>query len=325
MQLYSEVFYKHSASRSFRISLAIPDLHVVLQLTGSTPSRRIAKNNTKIEIRTAIIQWIIVILCLIFDFFLDGAVPHHSYIYHDVQSHSDAELWKYSYPLNQKQHVPPLFVPFISILTPVCMAGIWYLLGKIPARELHHSALVVSGCVVFTGLVTNIIKINVGRPRPNFVARCWPSGNPQFTATGHVLCEDSILDVDEGFKSFPSGHTSWSTSGLGYLSFWLLGKLRVFVGEDEIKPHKLMLALMPILGAALIGASRLQDNWHHPEDVAAGFFLGMILSWLFYRTLYPSCMSQEAGLMRKGTTNLPSSASLGSLELMNGVQGDLRV
>lgn len=27
-------------------------------------------------------------------------------------------------------------------------------------------------------------------------------------------------------QSFPSGHTSWSTSGLGFTTFWLLGKVR---------------------------------------------------------------------------------------------------
>jgi len=61
-------------------------------------------------------------------------------------------------------------------------------------------------------------------------------------------------------KSFPSGHTSWSTSGLGFLSFWLLGKLQCFQGRGD-GPARLVAALLPLAGAVWIGCSRLQDYW----------------------------------------------------------------
>lgn len=55
----------------------------------------------------------------------------------------------------------------------------------------------------------------------------------------------------------PAGHTSWSTSGLGFLTLWLLGKLRVFA-DGSPAPERFALAVTPLLGATWIGMSRIQ-------------------------------------------------------------------
>ena len=56
-----------------------------------------------------------------------------------------------------------------------------------------------------------------------------------------------------------AGHTSWSTAGLGYLTLWLLGKLRCFDGSAQ--PLRFLASLLPLLGAVFIGITRLQDYW----------------------------------------------------------------
>lgn len=38
-----------------------------------------------------------------------------------------------------------------------------------------------------------------------------------------------------------------------------------------------------------------QDYWHHWEDVAAGFLLGLGLAYAFYRLSYPSVCGLKAG------------------------------
>lgn len=53
------------------------------------------------------------------------------------------------------------------------------------------------------------------------------------------------------FVTVVAGHTSWSTAGLGYLTFWLLGKLRCFDGTPH--PLRFVAAILPLLGAVWIG------------------------------------------------------------------------
>lgn len=55
-------------------------------------------------------------------------------------------------------------------------------------------------------------------------------------------------------RSCPSGHSSSSFSGLGYLSFYLAGKLHLFDRRHYSGP--LWIAMTPLLGAALIAVSR---------------------------------------------------------------------
>ncbi len=53
-----------------------------------------------------------------------------------------------------------------------------------------------------------------------------------------------------------TGHTSWSTSGLGYLSIWLAGKLQAFNGQGN--PWRLVVSLLPLTLALWIGLTRIQ-------------------------------------------------------------------
>lgn len=208
---------------------------------------------------------------------------------------NDIEYWRYSYPL-LPNHVPAWAVPCIAVFTPLLLVVAARLAGRISRAEAHHAILLALYCVATTGTLTNWVKINVGRPRPHFVNRCWPNGlKPVFTPDGVPLCADSAIDPMEGIKSFPSGHTSWSTSGLGFASFWLLGFLRVFDGS--VQPLRFVGALSPLLGALWIGMSRIQDKWHHEEDVIAGFSLGLLMAWLFYRQAYGSVMGPHAGML----------------------------
>lgn len=180
---------------------------------------------------------------------------------HVLYSHSDEELWKLSYPL-RTNHVPAWAVPTIAVLAPLSAIFGWHFTGKISALEAHHAAFAALTCLAANGLATNLIKVSVGRFRPNFAARCWPNGAlPRFDDQGRPACMDNAVDPAEGMKSFPSGHTSWSTAGLGFLSLWLMGPgLRCFEGRHD-GPLRLVVALAPLAGAAWIGASRLQDYW----------------------------------------------------------------
>jgi diacylglycerol diphosphate phosphatase / phosphatidate phosphatase len=51
---------------------------------------------------------------------------------------------------------------------------------------------------------------------------------------------------------------------------------------------RVLLALAPLIGAALIAISRLEDYRHDVFDVTCGSLLGMLIAYFSYRRYYPS-------------------------------------
>jgi hypothetical protein len=63
-----------------------------------------------------------------------------------------------------------------------------------------------------------------------------------------------------------------SFAGLGFLSWYLAGKIRAFDQGGHVA--KLCIVILPLLLAAMVGVSRVDDYWHHWQDVFAGGILG---------------------------------------------------
>jgi membrane-associated phospholipid phosphatase len=63
-----------------------------------------------------------------------------------------------------------------------------------------------------------------------------------------------------------------SFAGLGFLSWYLAGKIRAFDRGGHVA--KLCIVILPLLLAAMVGVSRVDDYWHHWQDVFAGGILG---------------------------------------------------
>ncbi|XP_076911528.1 putative lipid phosphate phosphatase 3, chloroplastic, partial [Bidens hawaiensis] len=101
-----------------------------------------------------------------------------------------------------------------------------------------------------------------------------------YDQVGNVICHGDSKVVSEGHKSFPSGHASWSFSGLGFLSLYLSGKVRVFERKGHVA--KLCIVFLPLLVASLVGISRVDDYWHHWQDVFAGGLIGMTVATFCY-------------------------------------------
>lgn len=66
-----------------------------------------------------------------------------------------------------------------------------------------------------------------------------------------------------------------SFAGLGFLAWYLAGKIRAFDQRGHIA--KLCIVFLPLLIAALVGVSRVDDYWHHWQDVFAGGLLGELI------------------------------------------------
>lgn len=125
---------------------------------------------------------------------------------------------------------------------------------------MYHLCLVANETSIFLTLfVTDSIKNAVGRPRPDLIARCKPApGTPDnVLVTVDVCTETNSHTLHDGWRSFPSGHSSFAFSGLGFLSLFFAGQMRVFRPRTDLS--KALLAIGPLLGAAMIAISRCED------------------------------------------------------------------
>ncbi|WWC64260.1 uncharacterized protein I303_106870 [Kwoniella dejecticola CBS 10117] len=198
-------------------------------------------------------------------------------------------------------HADPERVPvwLLAVLCGVVPAVIIIFTAAI-RRSFWDAQSALLGLILGLGLVatfTNIVKITVGRPRPDFFARCiLPedlTANPLHGLTSWTVCtqpDDSVLQ--EGFRSFPSGHSSFAWSGMWYLILYLAAKMRI--NNRSGYTYKSWLLLAPLSCASLITISRTMDYRHHATDVIAGSLIGIIGAWYSYRQYYPPIGSPQS-------------------------------
>jgi len=148
--------------------------------------------------------------------------------------------------------------------------------------------------LVITGAITQLVKITVGRPRPDLISRCMPPSNvtvPQYQlATASICTQSDHYIMTDGWRSFPSGHASLSFAGLAFLSFYLAGKLHLF--DKRGCAPKAWVALIPLGAAALVAISRTMDYRHHATDVLTGSLLGFVVAYFSYRQYYRSLAAE---------------------------------
>ncbi|KAJ7299397.1 hypothetical protein O6H91_07G050900 [Diphasiastrum complanatum] len=190
----------------------------------------------------------------------------------------------FRFPL-KSDTIPFAVVPVIAIVIPLVFIVV-YFIYKRDLQDLHHAILGLLFSVLIAAVITDAIKNACGRPRPDFFWRCFPNGNAIYdSVTQQVQCTGRKADIKEGHKSFPSGHTSWAFAGLGYLSLYLAGKLELFNRRAHL--GKLVIVFLPLLGAALVGVSRVDDYKHHWQDVFASGLLGLSIAAICYHQQFP--------------------------------------
>lgn len=197
------------------------------------------------------------------------------------------------FPFAIHERVPDIALYFIAIVAPLVIQLVVNLLTVRSFWDYHCSALGLILGIVITGAITQFTKITVGRPRPDLLARCIPipgSSDPTFGLSSDAICTntDTAIMID-GWRSFPSGHSSLSHAGLGFLSYYLAGKMHLF--DTRGYTHKAWISVTPIFGAILVAISRTMDYRHHWQDVIAGAILGLGISYFAYRQYFPSLSS----------------------------------
>lgn len=209
-----------------------------------------------------------------------------------------------SYPHALHERVPVVWNIIYAGVVPMGILVLWAVTTRPPFHKSHVTILGLLISLALASFITDVIKNAAGRPRPDLLSRCKPrEGTPGNKLVDFSVCtETDHHTLNDGWRSFPSGHSSFSFSGLGYLSLFLAGQLKIF------RPHShlagVLTVLAPLLGAALIAMSRLEDYRHDVWDVTAGSILGITVAWFSYRRYYPS-------LRRRGCDEpYPSRAEL---------------
>ncbi|KAJ5145471.1 uncharacterized protein N7515_000035 [Penicillium bovifimosum] len=165
---------------------------------------------------------------------------------------------------------------------------------------------------------TQGLKVLVGKPRPDLLARCDPdlARIAEFTVGGlgdrvrggatlvsWEICRTTSKSLSrDGFASFPSGHASFSFAGLIYLTLWLCSKFSVafpylppYPVEDQTHTddrssvrsrgaappvYLMLIVFVPTATACFIAASRWFDFRHHGFDILFGSAMGIFFAYI---------------------------------------------
>jgi len=208
------------------------------------------------------------------------------------------EAWLYRNPMTDS-YVPGEWLWKMVLIVPFTVILVCFVVTRSKA-DLAAATMVVTLAGPLNGVITDIIKLCVGRPRPDFIFRCWPDGViPRGALLDSPLpCTGQPEDILEGRKSFPSGHSSFSFTTWGFVFFYLAGKLGTF--HSGLRSPAPSLHLLLLLGCLLtplaIALSRTADYHHHWQDVLVGSIIGLVTVWVVYRQHYPSISSPNSAI-----------------------------
>ncbi|XXG98711.1 WD40 repeat protein [Hypoxylon texense] len=146
-----------------------------------------------------------------------------------------------------------IFVPGPTVPQGTPKSLIW----KRKLWELHTGWLGLALSLISAWIITQGMKNLFGKPRPDLLSRCQPdiANVAQYIVGFHTPADDGTLNgayngqlvsadicknpdhdlLDDGFRSYPSGHASSAAAGLIYLSFFLASKFAItlpFVPQD---------------------------------------------------------------------------------------------
>jgi diacylglycerol diphosphate phosphatase/phosphatidate phosphatase len=238
---------------------------------------------------TYIVDWIILIVFLVGFFLLELITPFHRRF-----SVDNKEI---SFPYAVVETVNTWQLVMIAFVLPAVIIIVIAMFGTRSWYDGHQGVLGLALAFSITIGITQIFKMTVGRLRPDFLSRCIvPTGtvDPAYglLEISKVCQQTDKYILNDGSKSFPSGHSSSSFAGMTFLALFLAGKLRLF--DRKGHSHKLYIVLMPFAVASLVAISRVDDYRHHWQDVLVGALLGMLVSYFVYRQYYPSLTDKDS-------------------------------
>ncbi|RDA85278.1 hypothetical protein CP532_2323 [Ophiocordyceps camponoti-leonardi (nom. inval.)] len=177
-----------------------------------------------------------------------------------------------------------------------------YAVAQVRIRSAWDASCAIMGSVWAVLLATFfqvVLKQLIGGFRPYFLDVCRPDVEDNFsdrTGLNGVGFQKVMYSVDvctqkdaemlkTAITSFPSGHTSATCAGFGFLFLWLNAKLKVWA-DHRPAFWKLFLTMIPVLFCAVISCSLTIDAAHNWYDIVGGAVIGITMALAAYRASY---------------------------------------
>ncbi|MCP8720285.1 MAG: phosphatase PAP2 family protein [Asgard group archaeon] len=211
---------------------------------------------------------------------------YHEFLLYDISL-------RFTYFPENAITIPIWLLVLISAGLPLLQFLAFSLLLPLPIKrrmwDFFAGSLCLLGAMATQLLATVLLKNITGLPRPDFIDRCEPMyQNIPITRLSHVgICtQPDWALVQEGFRTFPSGHLSTVFTGMTITSLNVAARLQTF--DSRNNSFKVFLTLFPIFTAAFVASTRVSDNRHFLRDIIAGSILGTFVGASFYFQYHPS-------------------------------------
>ncbi|KAI0197725.1 acid phosphatase/Vanadium-dependent haloperoxidase [Astrocystis sublimbata] len=217
------------------------------------PPRIKKKKMSVLVILSYAFDWLIMVVVGLIGYFLGNVTPNKRHF-----SLNDPNI---SFPVTQRETVNSALLLTFNAGVPIVIILIVALVF-VPGRtvpkgtpsslvwkrklwELHTGWLGLALSLVAAWIITQGMKNLFGKPRPDLLDRCQPdlaniakyivgfqgaTGNTTYTGqlVRATICQNKDKAfLDDGFRSYPSGHSSSAAAGLIYLSLFLASKFAI--------------------------------------------------------------------------------------------------
>ncbi|CAO3570822.1 unnamed protein product [Mortierella alpina] len=235
-------------------------------------------------------DWALCLVLLVLFFLLDKFEPIHR----EFSVENTAIMYQY-----KEDKIPTWSLVLIAFVLPAVVIALVGLGIRRSPYDVHNGILGLLVSLLLTTMFTQVIKLTLGKHRPDFLSRCQPMLNgvsltqdrPLHLWTIDVCTQTDKKILKDGMRAFPSGHASTAFAGLFYLSLWLAGKMHVF--DRRGYSLKGVILIIPIFGALLVAITRVQDSRHAGIDVTWGSILGIVFATFAYHQYYPSLTAKR--------------------------------
>lgn len=244
--------------------------------------------------------WLLALLCLVIPILalITTHIVHRNYL----KKHSLPSVFKKNYQIHPQNNNN------LQNDNNSCFKNFGFTRKSFLSADVIDALLAYVLCMALNGVITNQMKLLVGRPRPDFFNRCYVNVdiynsndvelklNSVVNDLQNLNCDGDPHTINEGRKSFPSGHSSSAFAGFGFVAFYVWGKSLAFAKFGYTKSWRFLSGFPFLLTALYIVISRTQDYRHHWEDVTIGSIIGLLSAYFSYRLYYPKLCSDFANL-----------------------------